>query len=268
MDSQAGPRARHCRARHAAHLRHLRHVDVDRAPVARSVRERAVSLLGTRPLRPHAGRDARLASERILRLPLPRGPAAVRSRRHQPAAGTMALRPLEFRGDRAGLGAGSRRRQSAPRVGRVSTRRRRVRGHRSHHGGGAVRSAVLPARPRVSLRVELVYHRRARLHAARLSDGQLRAGVGARRARRRVQRPVDPRRRRPVRHAARARDPLFRHSRRDAAADLQPFPLDARLLAAVLPVSAQRHAPLRVLGNPDDRADRRLSRRPRSSASM
>ena len=39
-------------------------------------------------------------------------------------------------------------------------------------------------------------------------------------------------------------------------ADLQPLPLDARLLAAVLSISAERNASLRLLRHPDERADR------------
>ncbi len=59
---------------------------------------------------------------------------------------------------------------------------------------------------------------------------ELRAGCAGRG----VQRPVDPRRDRPVRHAAGARDHLLRDSGGLAPTDLQSLPVDARVLAAVL----------------------------------
>ena len=68
-----------------------------------------------------------------------------------------------------------------------------------------------------------------------LSDGQPRAQAGAGGERRRLQRAVDPRRRRPLHDADGAGDHLLRHSGDHRAADLQPLPLDAGLLAAVLP---------------------------------
>ena len=81
--------------------------------------------------------------------------------------------------------------------------------------------------------------------------------VRRRRQRRGVQRPVDPRRHRPVRDAAGAGGHLLRDPGLHRAADLQPLPVDARVLAAVLPLPAQRHPPLRLLGDPDGGAGHR-----------
>ncbi len=56
-------------------------------------------------------------------------------------------------------------------------------------------------------------------------------------------------------------DRLRRHPRRLRAADLQPLPVDDRVLAAVPHLPAQRHAPLRLLVDPDggpEGGDRRL----------
>ncbi len=79
-------------------------------------------------------------------------------------------------------------------------------------------------------------------------------------ARRGLQRAMDSRCRRAVRHAAGGGDRVFRHPGGDGAADLQPFPVDAGVLAAVPDLPAQRHAPLPLLVDPDGGADRRHRR--------
>ena len=224
----------------------VRHSGVDRTAGSGPGRALAVAELGPPPLRPHAGHHARLARQRVLRVSLSRRAAAHRPAGHQRAAGPMDVRTVELRGGRARLGAGAGRIQPAAGVGRIPAGDRRVRRAGAGAGDHPVPAAVFLARPRRSLRIELVHHRRAGLHAAGLPDGQLRARTGARRARRGLQRPVDSRRHRPVCHAAGARHHLFRHSRRHAPADLQPLSFDARLLAAVLSLPAERHASLRL----------------------
>ena len=80
-------------------------------------------------------------------------------------------------------------------------------------------------------------------------------------ARRDVQRALDSRRGRAFRHAARGRHRLRGHSGNDRKTDLQPLPIDDRLLAFVSGLSAQRNASLYILINShggSNRRDRRL----------
>ena len=129
----------------------------------------------------------------------------------------------------------------------------------------AVPAAVLQPRPRIALRLQLVHHRRPRLHAAGLSDGQHRAGDRAGRAGRGVQRSLDPRRRGPVRHADGGCDSLLRDPGRIRAADLQPLPVDARVLAPVFvyPLNGTHHYVYSVI--PMEAQITRSPRRPSSA---
>jgi Cytochrome C and Quinol oxidase polypeptide I len=95
-------------------------------------------------------------------------------------------------------------------------------------GDRSVPAAIFRAWSRRPVCVELVHHRRLNLHAARLSDGKLRARTAPRRARCRVQRAVDPRCDRPVCNASGTGDSVFCDSRVHAPADFQPLSIDAR----------------------------------------
>ena len=178
---------------------------------------------------------------------------------HQPPPRPLALRPVELRGDRCRAGSwcspASASRSNGPSSRSSST---------PFVVLGLVLAAVqfLPAffaRGLESLYVSSWYILGgAGLHAARLSDGQHRAGVCRRRQRRGVQRALDPRRRSDCSsRRSRSRSSTSSSRPSTAPADLQPLPVDARVLAAVLSLSAERHAPLRVLGDPDGGADRR-----------
>ena len=225
--------------------------DVDQVPRAGLARRRALAVLGAAPLRPHTGALLRLAGERLPRLPLLRRAEARRPPGHERPAWLGAVRSLERAGRTARLGLGPGRREPAAGMGRVPAPGRRCGNLGDAPGVHPVRRAIAPRQGVEPVRLGLVHPRRADVHLAGLPGRQRRARVPARCPGGDVQRPLDSRRRGSVCHSAGSGRRLRRHPGRLPAADLQPLPVDDRVLATVPDLPTQRHPPLRLLVDPD-----------------
>ena len=245
------PLARVCRPGLGALRGIARADDGDQIPRTGLARRRALALLGPHPLCAHPGALFRLAGECIPRFSLlrrapPGGPAG-----DECAARVGTVRRLERTRCAAGLGAGSERGESTARMGRVPSSCRRRGDAGNDPGRRPVRCAAASTQGIEPLRLGLVYPRRPDVYPARLPGRQCGAPVPARRTRGDVQRTVDPRRRGLVCHAAGAGDRLCCHPRRLRKADLQPLPVDDRVLGAVFDLPTQRYPPLHLLVDPD-----------------